>query len=929
MNPSPIKPRKAVLPRQAANRAAITTLLMIVLIALLAFWLQRTAMDKTARQVMAALEQFYAEKLILWEQEWQEQAIRLHNRLEVLDLFSRGEDAWDGLTEALRHEAPPSFAAVLITDEARQLLHTHPAHFSELPETLPFVGQSGWHVVPATGELYHWIAQPFWLGPLGHGELIALVPIENGLLFRAALPFTDLFVLHQGRLMASSLGHASIAPESLLDNTFWQANLRFDQLAIPWQKNLPKESPRLVIRHHASPLFSVEELLVVGIVLFALISWLFWKSLGAWMLRVTQRIQTLGWVAEEFSRGFDLTPNIHDALNSVRDKNQDEVTTVADAIALAQGTVARELQARLEAQADLQQMSNHNKLLLEAAGEGIYGLDTEGRTTFINPAAVRMIGWQPEEIIGFSLHDRVHHTRADQSSYPAHECRIFTAIRCGITQVVNDELFWRKDGSPFPVEYTSTPILDQGEIRGAVVVFRDISERIRADKQARDYLTFQRVINGLHEISYHRVSLRDLLEQALAFILSVPWLAIQAKGAIFLDDPMSGRLRMMAHLGLSDHLLTLCHEIQHGRCLCGRAALSRQIVHADSVDDRHDIHYPGMPPHGHYSVPILSGDRLLGVLTLYLAHGQTRSPEEEILLLAMCHTLGSMIERKQLEESLQHQNIFLEEKVRERTAELHDHLAALKKTQNQLIQSERLAALGGLVAGISHEIKTPVGTSFTAVTYLESELHKFLDLYHSGSLFREDLDGFLDNVSEATRLIQANLKRASDLILSFKQVAVDQTSQEKRRFDLKEYLDETVFTLRPKFKNTPHHITVTCDDGIVLYTFPGAISQILANFILNSLAHAFTSDVEGQIQIEAGLRDPSTVFLNYRDNGRGMEADTVKQIYEPFFTTNRNQGGSGLGMHIVYNLVTQRLDGTIETRSTPGGGTEFRILFPT
>ncbi|MBF0418487.1 MAG: PAS domain S-box protein, partial [Magnetococcales bacterium] len=668
--------------------------------------------------------------------------------------------------------------------------------------------------------------------------------------------------------MASSLGHTSIPSEPLLYSTFWNKNQRFDQVAIPWRKNDP-ESPRLVIRHLTESLFTVEELLIVGVTLFALISWLFWKSFGSWIIRITRRINTLGWVAEAFSKGLDLTPEIRQALQSARDKSQDEVTMVADAIAIAQEVVARELNGRLEAQADLRRMSSHNQLLLEAAGEGIYGLDPTGRTTFINPAAARMIGWDPEEIIGSSLHDRVHHTHADQSPYPRHECRIFAAIRLGEIQVVNDELFWRKDGTAFPVEYTSTPILDQGEIRGAVVVFRDISQRLRAEKQARDYLTFQRVINGLHEISYHRVPLDELLDQALAFILSVPWLTIQAKGVIFLNDPHTDTLVMSAHLGLSPPQLTLCAKVPHGRCLCGRVALSRQPLHASRVDDRHEITFPGMTPHGHFAIPILSGDRLLGVLTLYLAEGQKHNPEEEMLLMAMCQTLGSMIERKNLEESLRHQNLSLEEKVRERTSELSTHLSTLKSTQNQLIQSERLAALGGLVAGISHEIKTPVGTSFTAVTYLESELNKFLAIYRNGSLYREDLEAFLDNVSEASRLIQANLKRASDLILSFKQVAVDQTSQEKRRFDLKEYLDETVFTLRPKLKNAPHRVTVSCPTGIMLHSFPGAISQIVANFILNALAHAFRPDQAGEIDIEAGLLDPATVFLYYRDNGQG------------------------------------------------------------
>ncbi|MBF0272616.1 MAG: PAS domain-containing protein [Magnetococcales bacterium] len=924
----PPRARKETLSHQAVRRVTIITLLLVALIAVLALWVQHAAMNRAARQVLTTLERFHAEKMNLMDQEWQEQAIHLHNRIEMLNLFTSQAPPWELLRTALQQESISLFSGVIVTDGSRRVIFTHTNQSLDPPHAFDRSGEHGWFVSPATGILHRWVALSLWLGPFGQGELIVLVPIENGLLFRSTLPYTDLFLLHDNRVVASSLGSILVDPETLRDGTFWQGNQRLDQLSLPWEPNGKPDSPRLVIRHHASPLFSVADILLASATLFALISGLFWKTLGAWMIQITRRINTLGWVAQEFSKGFDLTPAIREALDTARDKDRDEVSAVADAMAMAQESITRELNERKTAQADLQRISTHNALLLEAAGEGIYGLDTAGLTTFINPAAARMIGWEPEAIIGRSLHDLVHHTCADHTPYPRAACRVFAAIRRGETQQVRDELFWRQDGTSFPVEYTSTPIIDQNTILGAVVVFRDISERIRAEQQARDYLTYQRILNGLHEISYRHIPLQEQLEQALTLILSIPWLAIQAKGAIFLDQPGKQTLRLTAHTGLDDSLLTLCREVPHGHCLCGRVAQSRTLLHADCVDHRHDITLPHMEPHGHYVAPIVSGERLLGILTLYLSPGQTHSPEEASLLMAMCHTLGSMIERKNLEESLQYQNSFLEEKVRERTAELHDHLTTLKNTQNQLIQSERLAALGGLVAGISHEIKTPVGTSFTAVTFLESEMVKFLAIYQQGQTRREDLDRFLENVSEATRLIKANLKRASDLILSFKQVAVDQTSQEKRRFDLQEYLEETVFTLRPKLKNTRHRVTVDCQPDLVLHSFPGAISQIVANFILNSLTHAFAPDAEGEITIQAGRTDDKTVFLRYRDNGRGMEAATLKQIYEPFFTTNRNQGGSGLGMHIVYNLVTQRLDGTIEAKSAPEQGTDFRIQFP-
>ncbi|MBF0614532.1 MAG: PAS domain-containing protein [Magnetococcales bacterium] len=920
----PILPKRVLL-RQAARRVAGINVLMVLVIACLAIWLQHAAMDRAANQTMHTLMQFHGDKLTLFDQEWQEMAIRLHNRLELLNLFSNPTPPWETLRSRLPTEANPLLAAILITDSTRQLLFSHTQQPIGISERFVHSGKQGWHVAPDSGTLYRWFALPFWLGANGSGELITFIPIDNSLLFRNTLPYTDLFLLHDERIVASSIGFTDPVSELLQDGTHWHDNQRHDQRTIPWDKNQPA-SPQLVIRHNATPLFTLTELLVAGIALLLMISWLFWQTLGVWTMRLTQRITTLCRVAQEFSLGCQLTPEIQQSLQEVRDRSHDEVSAVANAMAQAQESVTRELNARMRIQNDLQRISSYNQLLLEAAGEGIYGLDTSGRTTFINPAATRMIGWSTDQIIGYSLHDLIHHTRPDHTPYPRAECRVFTAIRRGTTQHVTDELFWRQDGSSFPVEYTSTPIMDQNNILGAVVVFRDISERIQAERHAREYLIYQGMINGLYDISYRPVPLKTQLHQALELILSVPWLAIQAKGAIFLAQ--SQRLRMVAQQGLDANLQARCQEVAFGHCLCGRAARSRTLLHADGIDARHDITFPEMTPHGHYVVPIHTGERLLGILTLYLQPGQPTSPEKENLLLAMGHTLGSMIERKELEESLQQHNLLLEERVQTRTAELHEHLATLKNTQNQLIQSERLAALGGLVAGISHEIKTPVGTGFTAVTYLESELNKFLTLCQQGQPRREELDHFLENLSEATRLIKANLKRASDLILSFKQVAVDQTSQEKRRFDLKEYLEETVFTLRPKLKTTRIRVTVSCPEGIWLYSFPGAISQVIANFILNSLTHAFTRDQEGEIHIQAGLLTSSMVFLHYRDNGCGMDADTLKQIYEPFFTTNRNQGGSGLGMHIVYNLVTQRLNGNITAQSRAGVGTEFHIQFP-
>jgi signal transduction histidine kinase len=184
----------------------------------------------------------------------------------------------------------------------------------------------------------------------------------------------------------------------------------------------------------------------------------------------------------------------------------------------------------------------------------------------------------------------------------------------------------------------------------------------------------------------------------------------------------------------------------------------------------------------------------------------------------------------------------------------------------------------------------------------------------------------LEDVDTSTALTIANLDRAAELITSFKDVAVDQTSQEQRKFNLKDYIDETLLSLQPKLKKTNHNVKNICPVDIKLNNYPGALSQILTNLIMNTLIYGFDGIESGEIIIGGSLEN-GMVSLTYSDNGVGMKKKTAKQIYEPFFTTKRNFGGSGLGMHIVFNLVTQRLNGTIDCDSAPGKGTKFTIQF--
>ena len=291
-------------------------------------------------------------------------------------------------------------------------------------------------------------------------------------------------------------------------------------------------------------------------------------------------------------------------------------------------------------------------------------------------------------------------------------------------------------------------------------------------------------------------------------------------------------------------------------------------------------------------------------------------------------------QRRAAEEEVLRLNRDLEERVEQRTRELaganqdlQEALEGLRRTQSQLVQSEKMAALGGLVAGVAHEINTPVGIGVTAVSHLGQKTREIRALYDKDEVRRADLEDYLAVAQETADMTLGNLERASELIRSFKKVAVDQTTEERRPFKVREYIDAILLSLRPRLKKTRHRVEVRCDPDLAVESYPGAFSQILSNFVLNSLTHAFNEGQEGRMVIEASASG-GLLTLTYSDDGRGMEPEVLRRVFEPFFTTARSKGGSGLGLSIVYNLVTQTLGGAISCESAPGRGATFTVTVP-
>ncbi|KUI97830.1 sensor histidine kinase [Vibrio sp. MEBiC08052] len=306
-------------------------------------------------------------------------------------------------------------------------------------------------------------------------------------------------------------------------------------------------------------------------------------------------------------------------------------------------------------------------------------------------------------------------------------------------------------------------------------------------------------------------------------------------------------------------------------------------------------------------------------------------------------TTNNELEDKVAERTveLQELNETLEQRVTARTIalqranqEIQETLENLKRTQRELVESEKMAALGGLVAGVAHEINTPLGIAITGTTHLHEEVQEIHTKVLSGKLTRDELEGFVEDANQATDLMCSQLKQASKLISNFKEIAVDQSSPDYRTISVQEYLSKIVATMQPNFKKTPHHLSIDIEQDLHLITCPGALAQVLTILITNSLTHAFcppdsaqSSAINGQVTISAQKVQGKNLIL-VTDNGTGIPPQDVPKLFEPFFTTKRGHGGSGLGLSIAHNIVKDILHGKIHCESQFGQGSTFIITLP-
>nr|WP_316641594.1 ATP-binding protein [uncultured Roseateles sp.] len=301
--------------------------------------------------------------------------------------------------------------------------------------------------------------------------------------------------------------------------------------------------------------------------------------------------------------------------------------------------------------------------------------------------------------------------------------------------------------------------------------------------------------------------------------------------------------------------------------------------------------------------PMLIGERLLGVMALQALPGQAYGERERLVCRTLCAYAAIALDN----------------------AQAH---AQLRQARDKLVDKEKLAALGSLVAGVAHELNTPIGNGLLIASSLRDKTHQLAGMAQGPNLKRADLHAFVSEATEGFELIMRGLTSAASLVSSFKQVAVDQTSEQRRRFNLQQTCLDVAKSLTSKVRLAGHQLSVGIPPELELDSYPGPLCQVLNNLIDNSLLHGFAEGVPGQMRLTAEATEPARVLMRFADDGRGIASEHLKRVFEPFFTTRLGQGGSGLGLSISYNIVNSLLQGQISVSSSPGEGAVFVLDLP-
>ncbi len=537
---------------------------------------------------------------------------------------------------------------------------------------------------------------------------------------------------------------------------------------------------------------------------------------------------------------------------------------------------------------DLTKLKKHEELLhlqsttLEATANSIVISNKEGEIVWVNQAFSELTGYSKKEV----LYKNVNILNSKQNDALIYD-DLWNTITKG--EVWRGELInMRKDGTLYIEEQTITPVKNsEGEIINYISIKQDITERKRIEKE----------LKKLNDELEHRVLLRtdelNKVNKELAkqeekfrrlFENSADAVVLVENDLIMECNPATLNMFKTTRDNFIGKLFTELVPIFQADGLNSKTFLLKKIVEATENKNAH--------------------------FEIELKRTNDEIFFADVLLSISCLNNNKLIQ------------VVIRDITGKKAAE-----EAIKQAEAKLIEAEKMAALGEMIAGVSHEINTPIGVCLTASTYLQENAVEFEKLFRHNKIYKKQLNDFLTTTLDSTKIINSNLKRAAGLIKSFKQVSSDQTSGETRIFNLKNYVDEIIVSLYPKLKKTNYKIVNDCDKKLEIKLKPGFIAQILTNLIVNSISHAFENREEGKIKISAKAKGEKLI-ITFKDNGCGIPEENISKLFNPFYTTKRGKGGTGLGLYVVYSLITTELNGEIICKSKIEKGTEFYITLP-
>ncbi|MGD1076213.1 MAG: PAS domain S-box protein [Thermodesulfovibrionales bacterium] len=518
--------------------------------------------------------------------------------------------------------------------------------------------------------------------------------------------------------------------------------------------------------------------------------------------------------------------------------------------------------------------------LLNAAPDAMIFADQDSKIVLVNAQTEKLFGYTQTELVGKKVEVLIperfrqvhHHLVANYFESPK------------VRSMGSDLRIYgrKKDSSEFRADISLSPMRIEGTVL-VVAAVRDVTERVQAQEQIERNYHIQKVINSLLKSSLDPIPLDAQLENALNQILSVPYLALRSKGSIYLVEGESKELVLKAARGMTEGELADCQRVPLGRCLCGKAAATCEVVFADCVDEGHEIRFADIFPHGHYCVPIASGGKPLGVINVYVQQWHKREPIEEGFLSTVGHTLAGVIERHLTESDKQ-------------------------RLQEQLVQSEKLAALGRIAANVAHEIRNPL----TSVGGFARRLQK---RFQERTAEREYAD-FI--VSEVTVL--ENVLRD---VLTYSRASVLRIEEQ----DIHAVVDAALLIYEEACR--AHGIMIRRSYGDVpkISLDKEQVIEVIGNLFLNAIDAMPTGGTLTVATDQALLRDVTYCAIHLMDTGEGITEEILDKIFEPFFTTKVAKRGIGLGLPISKKIVEDH-GGFITVSSTVGKGSTFSIYFP-